>query len=161
MKLDCIEICILPRITTTSTSTNRKFSIRFYFWISSYWFFEWKNTPLCNFCNKNKETPLHIFCEYTPMIYLWQKIATFLKAICFYQRLHCTVDSLFWLWSDNKNPDDPIINQGLIIFNLCMYSSRKKHNLNIINLLIDIKETKKTEYPLLSNGEKRKVYQNK
>ena len=43
-----------------------------------------------------------------------------------------------------------------------MYNSKEKHRLNIIDLLTDIKEIKKTEYLLSSNnGNKRKIYQNK
>ena len=57
------------------------------------------------------------------------------------------LDYLFWLWSDNKNHDNPIINQGLIIFKLYMYNSRKKHHLNIMNLLNDIKNNKKDRIP--------------
>ena len=45
-----------------------------------------------------------------------------------------------------------------------MHNSRVKHRLNVMDLLTDIKEMKKTEYRLSSNsGKKRKVkvYQNK
>ena len=157
MKFDCRKICILPRITTISTSTNRKFFIRFYVWISSYWFFEWKNTPLCNFCNKNEETPLNIVCECTLVIYLATN-SNFFESNLILPALTLHLDYLFWLWSDNKNHDNPIINQGLIIFKLYMYNSRKKHHLNIMNLLNDIKKNKKDRIPFTFQQWKKEKY---
>ena len=66
--------------------------------------------------------------------------------------------ALFGLWSDNANHDEPILNHVLLIFKLHVYNSRGKHRLNIIDLLTDIKETKKTEYRLSSNSIKKERY---
>ena len=122
--------------------------------------FRTKNTPLCSFYNKEEETPLHIFSECTSVLYLWQRFATFSENDLILPALMPQA-VLLGLWSDNANQDEPIINHVLLIFKLHVYNSREKHRLNIINLLTDIKEIKKTEYRLSSNNEKRKIYQNK
>ena len=71
------------------------------------------------------------------------------------------LDYLFWRWSDNKNHDDPVINQGLIIFKSYMYNSRKRHHLNIMNLLNGIKKQKRQNTLYFPTVKKRKVYQNR
>ena len=48
------------------------------------------------------------------------------------------------LWKDYTNHDEPIVNHVLLIFKLHMYNSREKHRLNIMDLLNDVKEIKKT-----------------
>ena len=122
--------------------------------------FQKKYTPLCSFCNE-EEIPLHIFSECTYAIYLWQQLATFFKNSLILPALTLQTVSL-GSWSDNTNHDEPIINHFLLIFKLFVYNSRERHRLNIMDLLIDLKETKKTEYRLSSNSEnKRKIYQNK
>ena len=50
--------------------------------------FQKKNTLLCSLCNKEEETPLHIFSECTYLIYLWQQLETFFEKNWFYQHLH-------------------------------------------------------------------------
>ena len=66
--------------------------------------------------------------------------------------------ALFGLCSDGRNHDEPIINDILLIFKLHVYNSREKYHLNIMDLLTDIKEIKKTEYRLSSNSEKKERY---
>ena len=48
------------------------------------------------------------------------------------------------LWKDYTNHDEPIVNHVLRIFKLHMYNLREKHRLNIMDLLNDVKEIKKT-----------------
>ena len=96
--------------------------------------FRIKNTPLCSSYNKKDETPLHIFSEYTSVIYLWQHLATFFE----------------------NNLILPALTPQTALFKLHVYNSREKHRLNIIDLLTDIKEIKKTKYRLSSNSEKKK-----
>ena len=70
--------------------------------------------------------------------------------------------ALLGLLSLNANHNEPIINHFLLIFKLYVYNSREKHRLNMMDLLTDIKEMKKTEYRLpSSSGKKRKIYQKK
>ena len=64
--------------------------------------------------------------------------------------------ALFGVWSDDTNHNRPIINHILLILKLHGHNSREKHRLNIMNLLNDIQEIKKTEYSLSSNSEKKK-----
>ena len=64
--------------------------------------------------------------------------------------------ALLGLWSDNANHDEPIIKHFLLIFKLYVYNSRDKHRLNIMDLLTDKKEIKKTEYCLSSTSGKKK-----
>ena len=114
------------------------------------------NTPLCSFCNKEEETPLHIFSECTYVIYIWQQLATFFENNVILPGLTIRT-ALLGLWSDNANHDEPIINHFLT-FKLSVYNSREKHRLNIMDLLIDIKEIKKAEYCLSSNSGKKERY---
>ena len=65
---------------------------------------------------------------------------------------------LFGLWSDDTNHDEPIITHILLIFKLHVYNSRRKHRLNIMNLLNNIKQIKKTEYRLSPNREEKERY---
>ena len=68
--------------------------------------------------------------------------------------------TLLGLWRDNANHDEPVINHFLPIFKLYVYNLRERHRLNIMDLLTNVKEIKKTEYRLSSNsGEKRKIHQ--
>ena len=118
-----------------------------------------KNTPLCSFCNKEEETPLHIFSECTYVIYLWQQLATFFENNLILPTLTPQTALLGLFWSDNANHDELIINHFLLIFKLYVYNSRENHHLNIMDLLTDIKEIKKIEYRLSSNsGEKKERY---
>ena len=164
MKLDGRKIYILPRITTVNMylhSFQYKILNNIFFLKDKLFVFRKKNIPLCLFCNKEEETPLHIFSECTYVIYLWQQLATFLKNNLILPAL-TPQTALLGLWSDNTNHDEPIINHFLLIFKLYVYNSREKHRLSIMDLLTDIKETKKTEYHSSSNsGNKRKIYQNK
>ena len=112
------------------------------------------NTPLCSFCNKEEEAPLHIFGECSYAIYLWQQLATFFESNLILPAITLQT-ALLALWCDNANHDEPIINHFLI-FKLSVYNSREKHRLNIMDLLTDIKEIKKTEYHLSSNSGKKK-----
>ena len=65
-------------------------------------------------------------------------LATFLKKNLILSAL--TLQSaLFRLWSDNTNYGEPIINHVLLIMKPHVYNSRKKHFLNIMNLLNNIK----------------------
>ena len=116
-----------------------------------------KNTPLCSFCNKEEEALLHIFIEFTPtpVIYLWQQLSTFFENNLILAAL-TPQTALIGLWSDNANHDEPIINHVLLIFKLHMCNSMEKHRLNILEVLADIKEIKKTESRLLSNSEKKR-----
>ena len=145
MKFAWREIYILPRITTINTYL-RPYQYKILNNIS-FFFFRMKNTPLCSCCNEEGETPSHIFSECTSAIYLKQKLANFLKTTWFYHHLH-----------HNANHDEPIINHFLLIFKLHVYNWREKHRLNIMNLLTNIKEIKKTEYSLSFNRKKRKIY---
>ena len=113
-----------------------------------------KNTPLCSICNKEEETPLHIFSECTYVIYLWQQVATFFENNLILATL-TPQTALLGLWSDNANHDELIINHSLLIFKLYVYNSRENHRLNIMDLLTDIKEMKKIEYRLSSNSGKK------
>ena len=113
--------------------------------------FQMKNTPLSYFCNKEEETSLHIFSECTSVIYLWQQLATFFKNNLILPAL-TPQNTFLGLWSDKANHDESIINHVL----LHVYNSREKHRVNKMDLLIDIKEIKKTEYCLSSNSEKKK-----
>ena len=142
---------ILPRTITVNTySHSFQYNI-----LNNIWFLNL--TLLCSFCNK--ETPLDIFSQCTYVVDLWQQLATFFKNNLILPAL--TPDCLAWLWSHNRNYDEPIINHFLLIFKLYVYNSREKHRLNIMDLLTDIKEIKK-EYLLSSNsGNKKKIYQNK
>ena len=106
--------------------------------------FRKKNTPLCSFCNKEEETPLHLFSEYTYVIYLWQQLAIFFKNNLILPAL-IPQTVLLGLRSDNANHDEPIINPFLPIFKLYVYNPREKHRLNIMDLLTDIKEKKKRQ----------------
>ena len=115
--------------------------------------FQMKNTPLSYFCNKEEETPLHIFSECTSVIYLWQQLATFFKNNLILPAL-TPQNTFLGLWSDKANHDESIINHVL----LHVYNSREKHRVNKMDLLIDIKEIKKTEYCLSSNSEKKERY---
>ena len=58
--------------------------------------------------------------------------------------------ALLGLWSHNANHDEPIINHVLLVFKLHVYNLREKHRLNLMDLLTNIKEIKKTEYCLSS-----------
>ena len=58
--------------------------------------------------------------------------------------------ALLGLWSHNANHDEPIINHVLLVFKLHVYNLRGKHHLNLMDLLTNIKEIKKTEYCLSS-----------
>ena len=64
---------------------------------------------------------------------------------------------LLGLWSNNTNHDKPIINHFLLILKLYVYNSKEKYRLNIMDLLADIKETKRqnTVYlPIVETKEK-------
>ena len=110
MKLDGRKIYILPRITTVNMylhSFQYKILNNIFFLKGKLFVFRKKNIPLCLFCNKEEETPLHIFSECTYVIYLWQQLATFLKNNLILPAL--TLQSaLLGLWSDNANHDDPL-----------------------------------------------------
>ena len=101
--------------------------------------FERNHTPLFSFCNKEEETPFHIFSESTYVIYLWQQLATFFENNLILPAL-TPQTTLLRLWSDNTNHDKPIINHFLLIFKLYEYNSREKHRLSIMDLLTDLKE---------------------
>ena len=156
MKFDLKEIYILPHITTINTylrSFHHNIVNNFLFLNKKLFVFQMKSTPLCSFCNKEEETLIRIFSEYTYVIYLWQLLATFFwKQFDFTALTPQTV--LLGLWSDNANQNEPIVNHVLLILKLYVYNSREKGCLNIMNLLNDIKEIKKTEYRLSSNSEK-------
>ena len=114
-----------------------------------------ENTPLCSLCNKKEETPFHIFSECTYLIYLWQRLATFFENRLILPAL-TSQTALLGLWNHNANHNEPILNHFLLTFKLYVYNSRKKHRLNIMDLLTDIKEIKKTEYSLSFNSGKKK-----
>ena len=123
--------------------------------------FQMKNTPLCSFCNKDEETPLHIFSECTSVIYLWQQLATFFENNLIPPAL-TPQTALFGLWSDDANHNGPIINHILLILKLHVYNLREKHRLNIMNLPNDIQEIKKRQNKVcLPIVKKRKIYQSK
>ena len=155
---------MLPRITTINTylcSFQYKVLNNILFLNNKLFVFRMKNKPLRLFCNKEEKTLLHIFVECTYVIYLWQQLATFFGNNLILLAL-TSHTALLRLWSHDANHDEPIINHFLLIFKLYVYNSREKHRLNIMDLLTDIKEIKKTEYRLSSNsGKKRKIYQNK
>ena len=80
MKFDLKEIYILPHITTINTylrSFHHNIVNNFLFLNKKLFVFQMKSTPLCSFCNKEEETLIRIFSEYTYVIYLWQLLATF------------------------------------------------------------------------------------
>ena len=125
IKLDWTNIYILPRITTLNTylgSFQYKILNNILFLDKKLFVFQKKSTPLCSFCNKEKETPLHIFSECTYVIYLWQQLATFLKNNLILTAL-IPQTALPELWSDNANHDEPIINHFSLIFKLYVYNS--------------------------------------
>ena len=68
-----------------------------------------KNTPLPSFCNKEEETPLHIFNECTSVIYLWRQLATLFENNLILSAL-TPQTTLLELWNDDTNHDEPIIN---------------------------------------------------
>ena len=140
MKLDWREIYILPRITTANTYLHffqYKILNNILFLNKKLFAFRKKNTPLFSFCNKEEETPFHIFSESTYVIYLWQQLATFFENNLILPAL-TPQTTLLRLWSDNKNQDESIINHFLLIFKLYMYNSGEKHRLNIMDLLTNI-----------------------
>ena len=142
MKLDWRKIYILPRITTVNTYLHffqYKILNNILFLNKKLFAFRKKNTPLFSFCNKEEETPLHIFSESTYVIYLWQQLATFFENNLILPAL-TPQTTLLRLWSDNTNHDKPIINHFLLIFKLYEYNSREKHRLSIMDLLTDLKE---------------------
>ena len=158
MKLDWRKIYILPRMTTVNTylrSFQYKILNNILFLNKKLFVFRKKNTPLCSFCNKEEETPLHIFTECTYVIYLSQQLATFFKNNLILPAL-TPQTALLGLWSDNANHDEPIINHFLLIFKLYVYNSREKHRLSIMDLLTNIKEIKKDRIPFIFQQWKQK-----
>ena len=161
--LDWRNIYILPRITTFNTYLHTfqyKILKNILFLNKKLSVFQKKNTPLWSFCNK-EEIQLHIFSDCTNLIYLWQHLATFFENNLILPALtpDCLVWALEWQcksrWIHYKN-------HVLLIYKLYMYNSREKHCLNIMDLLTNIKEIKKTGYRLSSNnGNKIKIYENK
>ena len=95
----------------------------------------------------------------TSVIYLWQYLATFFENNLILPALKPQT-ALIELWSENVNHDKPVIKNVLLIFKLPLYKLREKHRLNIVDLLTDKKEIKRTKYCLSSNWKKRKTYQN-
>ena len=159
MKLDWRKIYILPRITTVNTylrSFQYKMFNNILFLNEKFFVVQKKNTPLCSFCNKEEETPLHIFSECTYVIYLWQQLATFLKKNLIIPAL-TPQTALLGVWSDNANHDEPIINHFLVIFKLYVYNSREKHCVSIMDLLTNIKKiNKKDRIPFIFQQWKQK-----
>ena len=87
---------------------------------------------------------------------LWQQLATFFENILILPAL-TSQTSLLGLWSDNANHDEPIINHFFfLIFKLYVYNSRVKHRLNIMDLLINIKE--KGRIPFIFQQWEKKRY---
>ena len=61
------------------------------------------------------------------------------------------------IWSDDVNHDQPIINHLVLTFKPLLYNSREKQNLNIVNLINDIKEIEKIEYHLSCKSKKKET----
>ena len=122
--LDWTKIFILPRMTTY-------------------------NTYLCSFqypdsyCNTYDETPIHLFYECNSTKNLWLQLNRHFPCDLTFPAL-TPQTAILGLFNDSVS-SVRLINHILLLFKLYIYKSRKKHRVNINDLLANILKIKKLE----------------
>ena len=100
-------------------------------------------SPLCSYCNKYDETPIHLFCECNYTKYLWLQLNRHFPPDLTFPVL-TPQTAILGLVNDSVS-NIHLINHILLLFKLYIYKSRNKHQLNINELLANIVNIEKLE----------------
>ena len=155
--LDWTNIFILPRLATYNTyscSFQDKILHNILFLNKKLYLFEIIKSPLCSYRNTYDETPIHLFCECNSTKYLWLQLNRHFRSDLTFPLLtpQTAILGLFHASVSKIH----LINYILLLFKLYIYKSRKKHRLNINELLANILNIKKLE-KMTAFGNAKKV----
>ena len=91
--------------------------------------FETTKSPLCSYCDKYDETPIHLFSECDSTICLWLKLKKHFHCVLTFPVLtpQTTILDLFHDSTSNLR----LVNDIMLLFKLYIYKSRNEHWLNI------------------------------
>ena len=150
-KLDWKSTYLLPRCVTldTNLTTFQYKLLNNVLYLNNMLFsFKKVDSPLCSYCNKEEETPLHLFHSCLKTKQLWNKLRQYFSQ--FINISHSTPQSSI-LGIDN-NQHSKLINHLLLIFKFYIYSARNTKQLNFENLKIKIKKIKGIKKELTSSN---------
>ena len=141
---DWKKIFMLPCLTTYIThlrSFQHEILHKILFLNEKLYLFGITKSPLCSYCNKYDETPIHLFYEWNSTKYLWLQLN---KHFHFDLTFPISTPQIanVGLFNDSVNNIRPI-NHILMLFKFYILKSRNKHRLNINDFLTNILMIKK------------------
>ena len=116
-------------------------------------------SPLCSYCNTTDETPIHLFCECNSTKSLGLQLNRHFHSDLKFPEL-IPQTAILDIFNDSLS-NIHLINHILLLLKLYIYKSRKKHRLNIHELLANILNIKKLEKVTAFDNVKKEAAYNK